>query len=320
MDELTPADPNNKNTDQDEVRTLFVSGLPANVRSREIYLLFRAYKGYEGFQLKLTDKQGKPSPVAFVTFLAREDAEECKKDLQGVRFDPEVNQTLRIEFAKTNTKVNKTAYKNHVSFPKTVVGPHEALTPLDLTGLSFFTSEPVWPHARIPYGDSPTSPLPSPLHSPVVNHFPPSIQHQVYQPLHTALQPTAISLRPPAILTTDANMCSTLFVANLGKSCTENDLHDVFCRTSGFRRLKMLHKGNAPCSFVEYQDVFSATQAMTMLQGHVMQPSDGVRGGIRIEYARSRMGEPRYAMNGDTVITSHPSSPLGPPISITTYS
>lgn len=323
MEEQTATDLNNNNGEEDEVRTLFVSGLPANIRSREIYLLFRAYKGYEGFQLKLTDKQGKPSPVAFVTFLLREEAEECKKDLQGVRFDPEINQTLRIEFAKSNTKVSKMQLnKNPFSIPKNGSGPHEALTPLDLTGLSFFASEPVWHHARIPYGDSPTSPLPSPLHSPVMNHqFPHTIQ-QVYPPLHTAVQSNAYSLRPPPIITSDASVCTTLFVANLGKSCTENDLHNVFARTQGFRRLKMLNKGNAPCSFVEYQDVFSAAQAMTMLQGHVMVSSDGERGGFRIEYARSRMGEPRYLMNGDTVITSHPSSPLGlgPPINITTYS
>ena len=32
-------------TYQDEVRTLFVSGLPSDVKQRELHLLFRAYKG-----------------------------------------------------------------------------------------------------------------------------------------------------------------------------------------------------------------------------------------------------------------------------------
>ncbi|CAB4034264.1 RNA-binding with multiple splicing-like isoform X2, partial [Paramuricea clavata] len=125
MEDQNSVDPNN-NGESDEVRTLFVSGLPANVRSREIYLLFRAYKGYEGFQLKLTDKQGKPSPVAFVTFLEREDAEDCKNDLQGVRFDPEVSQALRIDFARTNTKVSKMAYRNGGA---KITSPTDGLTP-----------------------------------------------------------------------------------------------------------------------------------------------------------------------------------------------
>ncbi|XP_028399533.1 protein couch potato-like [Dendronephthya gigantea] len=318
MEDQSSVDPNNNNgVEPDEVRTLFVSGLPANVRSREIYLLFRAYKGYEGFQLKLTDKLGKPSPVAFVTFLEREDAEECKSDLQGVRFDPEVSQALRIEFAKTNTKVSKMAYRNGAV---KMASPTEALTPLDLTGLSFFAaSEPVsWHPARISYADSPTSPLPSPIHSPVINHFQHTLQHHpLYQPVN--MQSSTFSLRPPAMVTNDNPVCSTLFVANLGQSCTETELHNFFARTLGFKRIKMLNKGNAPCCFVEYQDVYHASVAMNMLQGHAMPSSEGVRGGIRIEYARSRMGERRYSVNGETVITSHPTSPVGP-ISISSYS
>lgn len=33
---------------------------------------------------------------------------------------------------------------------------------------------------RIPYGDSPTSPLPSPIHSPVINHFPHTLQVRIF--------------------------------------------------------------------------------------------------------------------------------------------
>ncbi|KAL3884492.1 hypothetical protein ACJMK2_024627 [Sinanodonta woodiana] len=93
---------------EDEVRTLFVSGLPMDAKPRELYLLFRAYKGYEGSLLKVTNKNGKnTSPVGFVTFSSRVAAEAAKQDLQGVRFDPDLPQTLRLEFAKSNTKVTK---------------------------------------------------------------------------------------------------------------------------------------------------------------------------------------------------------------------
>ena len=66
-----------------------------------------------------------------------------------------------------------------------------------------------------------------------------------------------------------------------------------FFRTQGFKRIKMLNKGNAPCCFVEYQvkqcnsgtifhhelkgvekhaflfskDIYSASMAMSVLQG-----------------------------------------------------
>ncbi|VDI46919.1 Hypothetical predicted protein, partial [Mytilus galloprovincialis] len=90
------------------VRTLFVSGLPMDAKPRELYLLFRAYKGYENALLKVMGKPGKNnSPVGFVTFSSRAAAEVAKQDLQGVRFDPDLPQTLRLEFAKSNTKVTK---------------------------------------------------------------------------------------------------------------------------------------------------------------------------------------------------------------------
>jgi len=94
---------------EEEVRTLFVSGLPMDTKPRELYLLFRAYEGYEGSLLKVTSKNGKTaSPVGFVTFSSRAGAEAAKQDLQqGVRFDPDLPQTIRLEFAKSNTKVSK---------------------------------------------------------------------------------------------------------------------------------------------------------------------------------------------------------------------
>ncbi|XP_040570108.1 protein couch potato isoform X2 [Lepeophtheirus salmonis] len=94
---------------EEEVRTLFVSGLPMDTKPRELYLLFRAYEGYEGSLLKVTSKNGKTSsPVGFVTFNTRAGADAAKQDLQqGVRFDPDSPQTIRLEFAKSNTKVSK---------------------------------------------------------------------------------------------------------------------------------------------------------------------------------------------------------------------
>uniref|UniRef100_A0A915HS74 RRM domain-containing protein n=1 Tax=Romanomermis culicivorax TaxID=13658 RepID=A0A915HS74_ROMCU len=91
-----------------KVRTLFISGLPLDTKPRELYLLFRAYKGYENSLLKITVKNGKiSSPIGFVTFTDRHSAEMAKEDLQGLKFDPDLPQVMRLEFAKSNTKVAK---------------------------------------------------------------------------------------------------------------------------------------------------------------------------------------------------------------------
>ncbi|MEQ2308180.1 RNA-binding protein, mRNA-processing factor 2a [Ameca splendens] len=71
------SEPNNNVSIEEEVRTLFVSGLPVDIKPRELYLLFRPFKGYEGSLIKLTSKQ----PVGFVTFDSRSGAEAAKNAL-----------------------------------------------------------------------------------------------------------------------------------------------------------------------------------------------------------------------------------------------
>ncbi|RXN23706.1 dynactin subunit 6 [Labeo rohita] len=90
-------------TERPQVRTLFVSGLPLDIKPRELYLLFRPFQGYGGSLIKFTSKQ----PVGFVSFDSRSEAEAAKNALNGVRFDPDIPQTLRLEFAKANTKMAK---------------------------------------------------------------------------------------------------------------------------------------------------------------------------------------------------------------------
>jgi len=137
---------------EEEVRTLFVSGLPMDTKPRELYLLFRAYEGYEGSLLKVTSKNGKTSsPVGFVTFNTRAGAEAAKQDLQqGVRFDPDLPQTIRLEFAKSNTKVSKPKQPSPSSAAAAAAAAaavSQAHSPLvhPLTGRGFFVSEALSP-------------------------------------------------------------------------------------------------------------------------------------------------------------------------------
>lgn len=87
---------------------------------------------------------------------------------------------------------------------------------------------------------------------------------------------------------TPADPCPTLFVANLGQSCTEQELIQVFSRCRGFLKLKMQSTYGAPVSFVDFQDTASSTEALSNLQGRILQSSSGE--GMRLEYAKSRMG------------------------------
>lgn len=92
--------------------------------------MYMLAQGYEGSLLKVTSKNGKTSsPVGFVTFSTRAGAESAKQDLQqGVRFDPDLPQTIRLEFAKSNTKVSKP--KQQSSPPAAATHPALAVHPL----------------------------------------------------------------------------------------------------------------------------------------------------------------------------------------------
>ncbi|XP_031270301.1 cell wall integrity protein scw1-like [Pistacia vera] len=84
--------------------------------------------------------------------------------------------------------------------------------------------------------------------------------------------------------------CPTLFVANLGPTCTEQELIQVFSRCPGYLKLKMQSTYGAPVAFVDFQDTSSSTAALTSLQGTILYSCPG---GLRLEYAKSRMGMPR---------------------------
>ncbi|XP_026482689.1 protein couch potato-like, partial [Ctenocephalides felis] len=277
-----------------------------DAKPRELYLLFRAYEGYEGSLLKVTSKNGKTaSPVGFVTFHTRAGAEAAKQDLQqGVRFDPDMPQTIRLEFAKSNTKVSKPKSQPTVA---TTAAAHPALMH-PLTGhLSgpFFPGGPELWHHPLAYSAAAELPGAALQHHAALVHpaLHPQVPTQISLPHPTAL--TSIHASLPHFLPSPALAspvgscgsqpavasnapCSTLFVANLGQFVSEHELKEIFSSFPGFCRLRMLHsKGGAPVAFVEYRDVAGAASAMQALQGSFLLSSD--RGAIRIEYAKSKM-------------------------------
>ncbi|XP_044004377.1 protein couch potato-like [Aphidius gifuensis] len=292
---------------EDEVRTLFVSGLPMDAKPRELYLLFRAYEGYENSLLKVTSKNGKTaSPVGFVTFHTRAGAEAAKQDLQqGVKFDPDMPQTIRLEFAKSNTKVSKpkqpaaAAATSHPALMHPLTGH---------LGSPFFPGGPeLWHH---PLAYSTGGELPGTLQHATLVH--PALHPQVPAPMslqhpsgltsiHASLPhflPSPQLASPVGSSSSQQGMvgngpCSTLFVANLGQFVSEHELNEIFNSFSGFCRLRMHTKGGSPVAFVEFQDVRYAAHAMAALQGTLLLSSE--RGPIRIEYAKSKMAEVNFA-------------------------
>uniref|UniRef100_U3I4S7 RNA binding protein, mRNA processing factor n=1 Tax=Anas platyrhynchos platyrhynchos TaxID=8840 RepID=U3I4S7_ANAPP len=147
-----------------EVRTLFVSGLPLDIKPRELYLLFRPFK--EGWGHPSLLRLLSPQPVGFVSFDSRSEAEAAKNALNGIRFDPEIPQTLRLEFAKANTKMAKSKLVGTPN-PSTplpnAVPQFIAREPYELTVPALYPSSPeVWgPYPLYPAELAPALPPPA---------------------------------------------------------------------------------------------------------------------------------------------------------------
>lgn len=88
------------------VRTLFVRGFPWDIKPREIFNLFRPYPGFQNSSLTFSGESAKV-PVAFVVFSSHDKAIAAMNHLQGIQFDPDLHNRLRIELAKSNSKNRK---------------------------------------------------------------------------------------------------------------------------------------------------------------------------------------------------------------------
>lgn len=87
--------------------------------------------------------------------------------------------------------------------------------------------------------------------------------------------------------TVEGGQCSTLFIANLGPNCTEDELKQVLSEYRGFNTLKLRSRGGMPVAFADFEELEQASKAMEELTGTMLPSSD--RGGMHIEYARSKM-------------------------------
>ncbi|CAK9256489.1 unnamed protein product, partial [Sphagnum jensenii] len=238
---------------EEEVKTLFVSGLPDDIKEREIHNLFRIYDGYETCQLKYSGRMVlcRHFIVAFAVFTDQASALKAKEALNGFTFDPQSGSTLHIELARANSRTKRSRSED--------VGPGAAEkkfrgpigvpgVPYPDAGLSFFLAVHGIHLCRL---DS-------------VNGF------------------STPGSNPP---------CSTLFVANLGPTCTEEELTQALSRYPGFQKMKYQIKSGLPVAFVEFKDVLCSTKALSELQNFNLPSCD--RGGMRLEYAKAKMGQPR---------------------------
>ncbi|KAJ3696027.1 hypothetical protein LUZ60_001404 [Juncus effusus] len=252
-----------RNPAQDELRTLFVAGLPEDVKPREIYNLFREFLGYESYSLRVNERTSQP--YAFTVFSDRHSALSAMHALNGMRFDLERETPLHINLAKSNSRGKRTRPDDDVAYPSQQKPKY------------FKGEEPFG------YGSNKYTPPGHATHNttafPRVSSLEP-MPPANYQNQMIISNVGSQGTNPP---------CPTLFVTNLGLNCSENELIQVFQRWPGFLKVKIQTRRGSSVAFVDFTDEGSASAAMNNLQGTFLHSSAE---GMKLEYAKSRMGLP----------------------------
>ncbi|KHG11089.1 RNA-binding with multiple splicing [Gossypium arboreum] len=285
-------DPYYLQPDQDRnlINTLFVSGLPDDVKAREIHNLFRRRAGFDYCQLKYTGRGNQEAPtwgigdigerlpmsgaevVAFATFLNHQSAIAAMHALNGVKFDPQAGSVLHIELARSNSRRKR----------KPGSGPYVVID--NRIKASANTQE-----TSSDDGDSDTEEPSGAEDADASNKDElKTVKSDTVQDPENSVP--AANEQLERTIDEGAQACSTLFIANLGPNCTEYELKQVLSKYPGFNMLKIRAKGGMPVAFADFEQVEQATKVMTDLQSSLLPSSD--RGGMHIEYARSKMRKP----------------------------
>ncbi|CAL9088784.1 unnamed protein product, partial [Musa acuminata var. zebrina] len=250
----------------DEIRTIFITGLPVDVKERELHNLLRWFPGFEASQINFKAEQ----PMGFALFSTAQHAVAAKDALQDLVFDAETKSSLHTEMAKKNLFVKRGV----VSESSSLDHSKRLRTGGDYTHAGYaapaFHQAPVWgtpgyvaPHPPAPYDPYGGYPLP-----------------QVAMPTPSPMP--APSRYSPVQKTKDNPPCNTLFIGNLGENVIEEEVRGLFSVQPGFKQMKILRQERNTVCFIEFEDLNSATNVHQNLQGAVLTSSS--RGGIRIQY------------------------------------
>lgn len=270
--------PNMPRNPGDEVRTIFISGLPVDVKERELQNLLRWLPGFEASQINYKGEQ----PMGFALFSTGQLAMAARDALQDMVFDAEAKSVLHTEMAKKNLFVKRGVSADSGSFDQSKrmrTGTDHAHTGYPSPAPFHPVPAPVWgPQGYMappaPYAAYPVQQVPLPAPAPV--------------PAHTGYAPVQNAKDNPP--------CNTLFIGNLGENVIEEELRGLFSTQPGYKQMKILrHERNTVC-FIEFEDVNSATTVHQNLQGAVI-PSSG-RGGMRIQFSKNPFGRRKDGSNG----------------------
>eukprot|EP00252_Welwitschia_mirabilis_P027811 TRINITY_DN967_c0_g2_i1.p1 TRINITY_DN967_c0_g2~~TRINITY_DN967_c0_g2_i1.p1 ORF type:complete len:305 (-),score=58.71 TRINITY_DN967_c0_g2_i1:188-1102(-) len=261
----------------EEVRTIVLTGLPKDVKERELQNLLRWWPGYEASQINFKGDQ----PMGFALFSTVQSAMQARDALQNLVFDFETKCVLQAEMAKKNL-IKRVSDINNSDQSKRMrtVGDYTS-APYPGPGTFVSPAAAVWGPQN--YMAAPAAP------------YNPYGVYNVPQVAPVPL-PVAPSGYAPVQNMKDNPPCNTLFIGNLGENTSEAELRGLFSGQPGFKQMKILKQGRSTVCFIQFENVNYATAVHNNLQGAVLASSE--RGGIRIQYSKNPFGMKSSVGNG----------------------
>ncbi|CAL9766245.1 unnamed protein product [Musa acuminata subsp. burmannicoides] len=267
----------------DEIRTVFITGLPGDVKERELHNLLRWLPGFEASQINFKVEQ----PMGFALFSTAQHAMAAKDALQDLEFDVETKSALHTEMAKKNLFV-----KRGVASESSSIDQSKRLrTGGDYTHAGY-AAPPFHPQPTPVWGNPGgyIAPHPPPPYDPYGGYQVPQVAMTTPPPL------PASSRYAPVQNNKDNPPCNTLFIGNLGENVNEEEVRGLFSVQPGFKQMKILRQERNTVCFIEFEDLNSATTVHQNLQGAVLTSSG--RGGMRIQFSKNPFGRRKDFING----------------------
>ncbi|KAK3427862.1 hypothetical protein EUGRSUZ_F04002 [Eucalyptus grandis] len=260
----------------DEVRTIFITGLPDDVKERELQNLLRWLPGYEASQVNFKGEK----PMGFALFSTAQLALAAKDTLQDMVFDADTKSVLHTEMAKKNLFVKRGIVADSGVYDQS----KRMRTGGDYTHAGYASPSPFHPPPAPVWGPHGyMAPPPPPPYDPYAAYPVPAV------PMPTPAPVPAPTNYVPVQNMKDNPPCNTLFIGNLGENVNEEELRGLFSVQPGFKQMKILRQERHTVCFIEFEDVNSATNVHHSLQGAVISSSGSV--GMRIQYSKNPFGK-----------------------------
>eukprot|EP00244_Chara_vulgaris_P001684 TRINITY_DN12718_c1_g1_i2.p1 TRINITY_DN12718_c1_g1~~TRINITY_DN12718_c1_g1_i2.p1 ORF type:complete len:301 (-),score=35.12 TRINITY_DN12718_c1_g1_i2:413-1315(-) len=268
------------------IRTLFLSGLPPDVKDRELYILFRPFDGYESSQVQLTSRS--PHPVGFAVFVDQDSALIARDALNGVVFDPSTPSVkLRVELAKSNSKPKRARDEG---------GNDRSEDKKYRSGASITVTGPIIEPYQT-YTVSGSGGTPAMTHSYVNNLGGTAYQRQSLG--GSSYSRGEVVVIPAGQMVSAGNSAkhgviqapmTNVYGTPLATSYQDQDVGDVYAGPT-YQKISA-HGGSV--EYVDHQDVQYSAQVINQPAKFVIPASDrGALQSVQLEYPRTRMGVTR---------------------------